>query len=280
MGSGGRDPHRVLGLPRDASEAEIKGAYRSLAKRHHPDAGQGSVVRFLEIQAAYEALAGDRRAGAPSDPVPGSRDAWPRRATPNAGPRRDDADPGPAERRNASGRSSAGPRADTEPGPGRPGEQGGARTGDPGRGRRTRVPRRATLGSTSYDEAEAVFEPDWGGASWYGPSSGTYWTLNPREYADPRKHGPEYQARAHRQAAASSSDGAGEPGSDASARPAADVAPAPSPSAEPSGEPAAEPSPEPPIPPEPPMSAGSPGPAAPGVVARVLGRWRRGRIRG
>ena len=42
------------------------------------------------------------------------------------------------------------------------------------------------------------FEPDWGGASWYGTTSGTYWTLNPKEYADPRKHGPEYQARARR----------------------------------------------------------------------------------
>jgi hypothetical protein len=31
--------------------------------------------------------------------------------------------------------------------------------------------------------------------SWYGTTSGTYWTLNPKEYADPRKHGPEYQAR-------------------------------------------------------------------------------------
>ncbi|MEO6207432.1 MAG: hypothetical protein ABIP77_05715 [Candidatus Limnocylindrales bacterium] len=51
------------------------------------------------------------------------------------------------------------------------------------------------------------FEPDWGGASWYGTTSGTYWTLNPKEYADPRKHGPEYQARARRAADAS---GAGE----------------------------------------------------------------------
>ena len=58
---------------------------------------------------------------------------------------------------------------------------------------------KATLGSTSYDGAEKEpFEPDWGGASWYGTTSGTYWTLNPKEYADPRKHGPEYQARARR----------------------------------------------------------------------------------
>ena len=39
-------------------------------------------------------------------------------------------------------------------------------------------------------------------ARWYGPRRGTYWTLNPREYADPRKHGPEYQARARRAARA------------------------------------------------------------------------------
>ena len=31
-----------------------------------------------------------------------------------------------------------------------------------------------------------------------GPASGTYWTLNPKEYADPRKHGPEYLARSRR----------------------------------------------------------------------------------
>jgi len=42
------------------------------------------------------------------------------------------------------------------------------------------------------------FEPDWSGGTWYGASSGTYWTLNPKEYADPRKHGPEYQRRARR----------------------------------------------------------------------------------
>jgi hypothetical protein len=43
-----------------------------------------------------------------------------------------------------------------------------------------------------------VHEPEWHGASWYGPTSGTYWTINPREYADPRKHGPEYLARTRR----------------------------------------------------------------------------------
>ena len=59
--------------------------------------------------------------------------------------------------------------------------------------------RKATPGSTTYDEAaDAPLDPAWEGGSWYGPSSRTYWTINPREYADPRKHGPEYQARARR----------------------------------------------------------------------------------
>jgi hypothetical protein len=61
--------------------------------------------------------------------------------------------------------------------------------------RRGRGTRKATLGSTSYDEAGESGEPTWEGADWYGPVSGTYWTVNPKEYADPRKHGPEYTAR-------------------------------------------------------------------------------------
>lgn len=54
------------------------------------------------------------------------------------------------------------------------------------------------MGSTSYDEARDPADPTWDGASWYGPSSGEYWIVNPREYADPRKHGPVYQQRARR----------------------------------------------------------------------------------
>ncbi len=54
------------------------------------------------------------------------------------------------------------------------------------------------MGSTSYDEARDPADATWSGASWYGPSSGEYWIVNPREYADPRKHGPDYQSRARR----------------------------------------------------------------------------------
>ena len=54
------------------------------------------------------------------------------------------------------------------------------------------------MGSTSYDEARDANDPTWSGASWYGPSSGEYWIVNPREFADPRKHGPAYLSRARR----------------------------------------------------------------------------------
>jgi hypothetical protein len=88
-------------------------------------------------------------------------------------------------------------------GPGAGGATAGSGTdagaaGPPPRGPGSRKRNKATLGSTSYDGVEGPFEPDWRGASWYGTTSGTYWTLNPKEYADPRKHGPEYQARARR----------------------------------------------------------------------------------
>jgi hypothetical protein len=64
------------------------------------------------------------------------------------------------------------------------------------------------MGSTSYDEAREPTDATWSGASWYGPSSGEYWIVNPREYADPRKHGPGYQQRARRSATGDGPTGA------------------------------------------------------------------------
>lgn len=53
-----KDYYVVLGVPRDASTAVIKRAYRRLAKRYHPDRAPGaSTEEFREVQAAYETLA-------------------------------------------------------------------------------------------------------------------------------------------------------------------------------------------------------------------------------
>ena len=54
-----RDYYEVLGLPREASEAEIKKAYRRLARDHHPDANpddSGAEERFKVLTEAYEVL--------------------------------------------------------------------------------------------------------------------------------------------------------------------------------------------------------------------------------
>jgi DnaJ-class molecular chaperone len=54
-----RDPYEVLGVPRGASAAAIKSAYRKLAKKHHPDANKNdpkSAARFSEINSANEII--------------------------------------------------------------------------------------------------------------------------------------------------------------------------------------------------------------------------------
>jgi DnaJ-class molecular chaperone len=54
-----RDPYEVLGVPRGASAAAIKSAYRKLAKKHHPDSNKNdpkAAERFAEINGANEIL--------------------------------------------------------------------------------------------------------------------------------------------------------------------------------------------------------------------------------
>jgi DnaJ-class molecular chaperone len=54
-----RDYYQVLGVPRNASEKDIRRAYRRLARQHHPDVNPGdkaAEARFKEINAAYEVL--------------------------------------------------------------------------------------------------------------------------------------------------------------------------------------------------------------------------------
>ncbi|MEO6323737.1 MAG: J domain-containing protein [Thermoanaerobaculia bacterium] len=54
-----KDPYSVLGIQRDATDAEIKKAYRRQARKSHPDVNPGDTgaqKRFQEIAAAYELL--------------------------------------------------------------------------------------------------------------------------------------------------------------------------------------------------------------------------------
>ena len=60
------DPYEVLGVARTASQADIKAAYRKLAKKLHPDLNPGEAAvrgKFKEVSAAYDLLSdADKRA--------------------------------------------------------------------------------------------------------------------------------------------------------------------------------------------------------------------------
>ncbi len=61
-----RDYYEVLGVPRDADEAQIKKAYRRLAMKFHPDRNAGqeqAAERFKEVQEAYDVLSDAQRRG-------------------------------------------------------------------------------------------------------------------------------------------------------------------------------------------------------------------------
>ena len=54
-----RDPYDVLGVSKSASAADIKSAFRKLAKKLHPDANKHdpkAASRFAELNAAHEIL--------------------------------------------------------------------------------------------------------------------------------------------------------------------------------------------------------------------------------
>ncbi len=66
------DPYKVLGVSRDASDDEIKQAYRRLAKQYHPDRNPGdaeAAKKMQQINAAYEKI--KNPGTAQSDPFTG-----------------------------------------------------------------------------------------------------------------------------------------------------------------------------------------------------------------
>jgi curved DNA-binding protein len=79
-----KDYYRILGVAKSATEKEIKGAYRKLARKHHPDVNPGNKAaeaRFKEINEAYEVL-GDKEKRKRYDELGANWDAFGRGAGP------------------------------------------------------------------------------------------------------------------------------------------------------------------------------------------------------
>ena len=61
------DPYKVLGIPRDASDDEVKKAYRQLSRKYHPDANVNNPDKdkaeemFKLVQQAYQQVMYERQ---------------------------------------------------------------------------------------------------------------------------------------------------------------------------------------------------------------------------
>lgn len=56
-----KDYYKILGVNRDASEEEIKKAFRKLAHAHHPDKSGGDEAKFKEVSEAYSVLSDKKK---------------------------------------------------------------------------------------------------------------------------------------------------------------------------------------------------------------------------
>lgn len=79
----------MLGVPRDATPEQVRGAYRRLVRQHHPDvnASPDAGERFRAVDAAYRQLAGEQASPAfeapqPEQPGPPGEGTPPGRAPP------------------------------------------------------------------------------------------------------------------------------------------------------------------------------------------------------
>lgn len=122
MATNSRDYYEVLGVKRDASDDDVKKAYRKLARKFHPDLNPGDKTaegRFKELQEAYDVLSdaenrklydqyGENwravKAGAGPPPPPG----WEPTQRPTGGPRTGGFDFGDFEFGGFGGRGGAG----------------------------------------------------------------------------------------------------------------------------------------------------------------------------
>lgn len=63
------DPYRILGISRNASDDEVKKAYRALCRKYHPDANinkpnaEEAAEKFNEVQQAYDQIMEERKNG-------------------------------------------------------------------------------------------------------------------------------------------------------------------------------------------------------------------------
>jgi curved DNA-binding protein len=90
MSTRNQDPYGVLGVSRDASQEDIRRAYRRLARKHHPDVNKepGAEDRFKEISEAYDLLGDPEKRAAWDRFGPQWREARQAGATGGGGARR------------------------------------------------------------------------------------------------------------------------------------------------------------------------------------------------